>query len=140
MNLKLSTTLVFFVLTCAHLPAQSQTTVDETTTSDSEYVNALAIHRDQANRMVVQVMVNDQGPFNFLLDTGANQSAVTAAFAERLQLEPAAPAVLQGVTGQAVVPRVKVATLQAGSLLLKNQKLAVVTATMKGLEDRKSVV
>jgi hypothetical protein len=102
----------------------------------SETVDLFPASRDRANRIVVQLNVNDQGPFQFLLDTGANQSAVAIKLARRLQLEPAAPAStkLHGVTGEATVPLVAVRKLEAGALVLSNQRLAVIDATLGGLD------
>lgn len=102
----------------------------------TEELDVFTAARDRANRIVVQVMVNDQGPFNFLLDTGANQSALGAQLARKLELELADPpmTVLQGVTGEAKVPRVKVRRLQAGALLLENLRLPVVASTLSGLD------
>lgn len=115
--------------------ARSQSTsVEVLEPGDATPTDQLVVSRDRANRIVVEVRINDQGPFNFLLDTGANQSAVSAAFAQRMQLDAATPAILQGVTGEAKVPRVKVAKLEAGSLLLRNQKMAVIDATLNGLD------
>jgi predicted aspartyl protease len=96
----------------------------------------LKTRRDRANRLVVEVMLNDQGPFNFLLDTGANQSAISAELAQRLGLELASPPTirLQGVTGEKITTAHKVAKLQTGSLVAKNQRLATIDATLGGLD------
>lgn len=110
--------------------------VDGLSDLDSAAFDLLTVGRDRANRIVVQVMINDRGPFNFLLDTGANQSAVGAQLAKKLQLTLAEPPVtlLQGVTGETKVPRVKVRKLQAGALLLENLRLPVVSSTLSGLD------
>ena len=117
-----------------HTAFAQSTTIQELESPAAAPADQLLVSRDHANRLVVQVLLNDQGPFAFLLDTGANQSAVSVALAQKLQLESASPAILQGVTGEATVARVKVATLEAGSLQLSNQKLAVINATLDGLD------
>lgn len=41
---------------------------------------------DVFDQVIAPVMINGQGPFRFMVDTGANASCVSAALAERLQL------------------------------------------------------
>src|SRR5215831_9872108 len=119
--------------------AQSQPpTVDDIKSSSvpTSQLDLFPASRDRANRIVVQVKVNDEGPFEFLLDTGANQSAVAIKLVRRLQLQSAPPATtkLRGVTGEATVPLADVRKLEAGALVLSNQKLAVIDATLGGLD------
>jgi predicted aspartyl protease len=40
------------------------------------------------DRMTVEVFINGQGPFNFVVDTGADRSALSTTLAARLGLEP----------------------------------------------------
>ena len=82
---------------------------------------------DRIGRIVVPVEINGRGPFRFILDTGANSSAISETTALALELVPVAGAVINvhGVTGSATLPVVRVATLQAGELLLENQRLPV---------------
>jgi predicted aspartyl protease len=49
--------------------------------------------------MTAPVRVNGQGPFAFVVDTGANQSVISAELAARLGLEPGASQALNGVAG-----------------------------------------
>src|SRR5690242_9920799 len=41
---------------------------------------------DRLGRMVAPVSINDQGPFRFIIDTGANRSVVSRALADHLGL------------------------------------------------------
>jgi hypothetical protein len=43
---------------------------------------------DAIDRMTVEVFINGQGPFNFVVDTGADRSALSTTLAARLGLEP----------------------------------------------------
>src|SRR5262245_22989425 len=43
---------------------------------------------DRLGRVVAPVIVNGQGPFRFIVDTGANRSAVSQALADQLGLTP----------------------------------------------------
>ncbi len=60
---------------------------------------ALAIGIDAADRMTVDVRVNGQGPFNFLIDTGAERSAISVELATKLGLPMGPDMVVHGVAG-----------------------------------------
>jgi predicted aspartyl protease len=103
---------------------------------DAEY--ALPTRMDRIGRVLAQVMVNDQGPFRFILDTGANRSALSQQLAERLKLSPSAenPIGVHGVTGSAVLPAVEIKSLQAGDLVLaRNQRVPVLTQAIMAEAD-----
>jgi len=87
---------------------------------------------DRIGRIVAEVEINGRGPFRFVLDTGANRSAMSAATAEALQLVPAPGDVasVHGVTGNATLPVVEVASLQAGELRFENQRLLVLPSAV----------
>jgi predicted aspartyl protease len=85
---------------------------------------------DRIGRVLAPVMVNGQGPFRFILDTGANRSVLSQEVAELLHLVPSAdrPIGVQGVTGSAVLPAVDIEKLQAGDLVLaRNQRVPVLS-------------
>jgi predicted aspartyl protease len=58
---------------------------------------------DRIGRIVVPVMINGQGPFRFIVDTGASHSTVSPQLAARLGLTPTTEAAIQmnGITGTA---------------------------------------
>jgi predicted aspartyl protease len=92
---------------------------------------------DRIGRIVASVQINGSGPFRFVLDTGANSSAVSEATAQALGLVPhdGATVSVHGVTGSATLPVVRVATLQAGELVLENQRLPVLpSAVFAGMD------
>jgi predicted aspartyl protease len=82
---------------------------------------------DRIGRILVPVRVNGQGPFQFVLDTGANRTVLTPALATSLGLDVSAnkKVTLSGVTGSASVPTVSVAEVSAGSVTLSNQELPI---------------
>lgn len=61
------------------------------------------------------VGVNGQGPFRFLVDSGADRSVIGAGLAKHLALPPGNPVNLQGVAGASRVETVVVDKLQLGS-------------------------
>jgi hypothetical protein len=58
--------------------------------------------------VTVKAHLNGQGPFDFVFDTGADESSVYAAFARRLKLPAGNNTVLTGATGSADVSTVKI--------------------------------
>jgi predicted aspartyl protease len=71
-------------------------------------------------RLTVPVYINGEGPFRFLVDTGADRSVVTSALAARLSLPASRPVRLVGAVETAVVPTVSVARLRVGGSEVAN--------------------
>ncbi len=69
---------------------------------------------DRIGRLLVPVTINGQGPFRFVLDTGANRSVLTPQLAAHLSLPVSATnrLIMTGVTGSAAVPTVTVDRLK----------------------------
>lgn len=59
----------------------------------------LATDADMSGRVTAPVRINGQGPFNFVVDTGANRTVITSELAARLGLPDAGPADVHGVAG-----------------------------------------
>jgi predicted aspartyl protease len=70
--------------------------------------------READTRLSVAVQVNGRGPYHFVVDSGADTSAVGLRLARDLQLPLGTPALLNGMTSRSVVDRVKVAKLTLG--------------------------
>lgn len=85
---------------------------------------------DQLGRILVPVEINHQGPFQFMLDTGANRTVMTPKLALKLGLEilSSKTIVLSGVTGATRVPTVAVEQVKVGDIVLRNQHLPVADA------------
>lgn len=92
--------------------------------------------RDRIGRIWAPVQINGQGPFRFVLDTGASHSAVTAKVAEALglPLDSLATTMLQGATGKTRVPVIPVESLEIGELLLQPRRLPIVPDALGGAE------
>ncbi len=73
---------------------------------------------DASRRMAVPVMVGDQGPFSFLVDTGAERSVISRELADRLALPRGAPLRLATISGLATAPSYRVASLSLADLRL----------------------
>jgi len=92
--------------------------------------------RDRIGRIWAPVLINDQGPFRLVLDTGASNSAVTAevAAALGLPLDTDKPVILRGVTGSREVPTIPIDSLVVGDLELHSKRLPIVVSALGGAE------
>ena len=73
---------------------------------------------DATRRMAVQVMVGGQGPFSFLVDTGAERTVIARELAERLKLVEGEKLRLATIGGSATVASYRIAALQMADLHL----------------------
>jgi Aspartyl protease len=86
----------------------------------------IGIGHDAYEHMLAPVTINGQGPFQFLMDTGANTSCVSRDLAERLMLAETAPARIHTVVGVRERPGVIIDHLQVG----QRSRKAVRAATL----------
>jgi len=86
---------------------QQRQEVDSTTQADD-----VKVRRDINDRMTVAVRLGGDGPFRFLVDTGADRTAISSAVAARLGLAAGESASLHSMTGMTSVQTVTVPSLQ----------------------------
>lgn len=79
---------------------------------------------DDANRMTVPVMINGQGPFQFVIDTGADRTVISSELAKRLGLPEAGKARLHAMGGSADVRTVRIETVQVSTNTARHVKAA----------------
>jgi predicted aspartyl protease len=97
----------------------------------AEIDDSLAIGGDDVGakkaktRMTVAVHVNGQGPYNFVVDSGADTSVVGQRIARALALPPGRPAMLHGMTESTQVDRVLVDELKLGASAINDLQLPV---------------
>jgi hypothetical protein len=70
--------------------------------------------RKVETRLTVDVSINGRGPYPFIVDSGADTSAVGLDIARQLELPLGTPAILNGTTARNLVDRVKVESLTVG--------------------------
>jgi predicted aspartyl protease len=80
---------------------------------DAENTDPLK-YLDTAQRLTVKAYVNGAGPFDFLVDTGASSSVITAELADRLGLPRVGFNTLHGIAGAQAVATTRVQTLAVG--------------------------
>jgi predicted aspartyl protease len=91
------------------------------------------VGKDSYEHMLAPVRINDQGPFQFLMDTGANTSCVSHDLAERLMLVGTAPARIHTMVGVRERPGVLIDRLQVGDRSRKAVRAATLPLN-KGLD------
>jgi predicted aspartyl protease len=74
--------------------------------------------QDAAGRAVALIRINGQGPFRFIIDTGANRSVLSQALATRLGLVPSGEGVVHSIDGSELATLVNVESLSFGALRL----------------------
>lgn len=74
----------------------------------------------QDNHLVVPAYINGSGPHPFILDTGADESAIYAWFAARLKLAPGKSEDLSGQTGTTSTPTYRLSSISIDGRSLKD--------------------
>jgi predicted aspartyl protease len=93
--------------------------IDDSLLIGGEDINARKDH----TRMTVEVRINGRGPYQFLVDSGADTSVVGLRIMRDLELPLGTPAVLHATTESALVDRVLVDELQLGTSKIHNLEL-----------------
>lgn len=88
-------------------------------------LGAVGMHKDLNGRIVAPVFVNDQGPFKFFVDTGANRSALSATLAQKVGAVGEGQAVVHGVAGARVADMVRVRSLRSGAFALQDRVIPI---------------
>ena len=101
------------------MPPLPPAVIDNQLLIGGEDINA----KKDNTRMTVEVRVNGRGPYQFLVDSGADTSVVGLRIASDLQLPLGTPTVLHGTTGSAVVGRVLVDELRLGAATIHNLEI-----------------
>lgn len=92
----------------------------------AQFDNTLAVGGDNvkareiSTRLSVDVLVNGRGPYRFVVDSGADTSAVGLRIAHDLELPLGTPALLNATTSRDMVDRVKIDALTLGPSTIRN--------------------
>jgi len=91
----------------------------------------------QANlftRIAAEVTINGQGPFSFVIDTGAGSTAVADTVAARLALPAREPLMVHGITSAAQTDSVQVDRLVLSGLGFRNLRCPVIPREQLGAD------
>ncbi|MBC7668268.1 MAG: clan AA aspartic protease [Gemmatimonadaceae bacterium] len=80
---------------------------------------------DGARRLTVQVFLNGQGPYPFLVDTGASASVISAVLADSLALPRGPDVTLHGIAGAQRVRTVALDTIRVSRRERRHLNLSV---------------
>ena len=89
---------------------------------------------DLYDRMTVPVSIGAEGPFRFLVDTGAQTTILSQQTATRLGLEPINHARILGVAGTREVPVVNVSSLRMGRRTWRSKGVPLLTQQDMGAD------
>jgi hypothetical protein len=108
--------------------ADQEAAVPQAPTEDAP-LYATSTRIDRTGRVLAPVYVNGRGPYRFILDTGANRSALSPHLVTELGLTIAPESVIEvhGVTGSASLPAASDVTLTAGEIVMKLARMPVLT-------------
>ena len=89
---------------------------------------------DQSLRMTVPVYVDGLGPFEFVVDTGANSSVIAAELAAGLGLPSAGTAAVHSIVGVDQTQMVRVSELRVGAVTSGGMRLPVMPRSRMGAD------
>ena len=84
--------------------------------TDDPHLTDIQLTRNLFTRVSTDVMINGQGPFSFVIDTGSVSTAVANTVVRQLELPPRAPLIVHGIASAAVTPSVEVDRLHLRGL------------------------
>lgn len=91
--------------------------------------------RDRIGRIWAPVLINGQGPYRLVLDTGASRSALTQRVVDDLGVTIETDAVrLRGVTGTAIASAVRLDTMEFGELMVEDTRVPIVADAFGGAD------
>jgi tetratricopeptide (TPR) repeat protein len=87
------------------------------------------------NFILAEVFVNDQGPYRFLIDTGATQTVVSERVANNLGLEKVGTNILFGLGGEGKIESriYRADSLKIGDVLVRNVPLGTLSNPLLGM-------
>ena len=89
---------------------------------------------DKYERMTVLVRVAGRGPYRFLVDTGADRTAISRQLATRLQLANSNPATLHSVTGVSQVKMANIPVIDVATKQVRNVRAPLLEAGNMGAD------
>ncbi len=112
--------------------ALAQSAQSEGSTATAE---TLSTGDDANSRMTVPIMVNGQGPFRFIIDTGADSSVISRELAQRLALPSGKKARLVSLSGINDVQMVRIDSLRvSANRELRNLRVPALAAENLGAD------
>lgn len=89
---------------------------------------------DRHDRLTIPVMVGDRGPYDFVVDTGADRTVLSQAVADDLGLPPGREVLIQGITGSEMAATVQAPPIRLGQIMLRSLDLPVLPRERLGVD------
>lgn len=96
---------------------------------EDEIVITLDAWTDTYGRPTASTLINDQGPFSFMVDTGSTTTVISDRLALLLGLGATGIATVAGTTGTAVTAMTRLERIQAGAMTKEDLRVAILPAT-----------
>lgn len=109
--------------------------VEATAPAAATATEVLMLEDERYRRMTVPVMINGQGPFQFMIDTGAQASVLSHALADQLQLTDRDTALLVGMASERQVETAMLDEIVFGSGSHRDARAALVEGANIGGAD-----
>lgn len=130
------------------IPVSVNQTLPPATPPAEDPVLILDASLDGDDRLTVDVTINGQGPFSFVVDTGAGRSVLTPSVAERLNLPPGPQIIVHGISSAITCATARIDSMQAGEARLGSAVLPVLPYERVGADgllgvdilDRRNIV
>ncbi len=129
-----------YVVRGAEVPAAAATpapgpAVEEVIVESPEPRYVAPTTRDRIGRIWAPVLINGQGPYRLVLDTGASRSALVQRVVDDLGVPVERDAVrLSGVTGTAIASAVRLKKMEFGELVVENTRVPIVADAFGGAD------
>jgi predicted aspartyl protease len=108
---------------------------DKTVNDKADNLTTLDGWVDAFGRPTAKVMLNGRGPFDFLVDTGANLTVITKRRAQELGVIPSGTTTINGTTGSAELPVAILARLATGVVDAADLRVAVLPDALLPHQD-----
>jgi predicted aspartyl protease len=117
MQRRIATVAWLALLSSSALGAQPQTTLIEAVSGPAEIDKStqtedIRFKTDLTDRMTVPVLLSGQGPYRFLVDTGADRTAISRELARQLKFVSGADASVHSIAGVSMIATATVPRLQ----------------------------
>jgi hypothetical protein len=86
---------------------------------------SLAARTDASSHLTIEVMINEKGPFRFVIDTGAERTVIADTVAAALGLPRGDTVTINGIANRLTVSSVRVAALSFGPFVRNNLSLPI---------------
>jgi predicted aspartyl protease len=120
------------VLTLAAAASVSAAAPETPAPVDPSTADSIALKTERHERVTVPVTIKGQGPFRFMVDTGAQATVVSTALAERLGLTVRRPGVLVGMASRKAIETTEIPEFGLGSRTFHIQVAPLVLAENLG--------